>query len=86
MDIIPRATFEKAAGLMEYKAERRVRDMILRPSRETETCLYSSLTPYAMVMSGSSAITALAAAFMSSRARLSFGFSNSYLVENLSQI
>ena len=34
-------------------------------------------------MSGSSAMTALAAAFMRSRARLSFGFSKPYLLENL---
>lgn len=49
------------------------------------TCLYSSLTPYAMVISGSSAMTALAAAFMRSRARLSFGFSKPYLLANLGE-
>ena len=45
--------------------------------------LYSSLIPYAITISGSSLRTALAAAFMRSRARRSFGFSNSYLAENL---
>lgn len=49
-------------------------------------CLYSSLTPYAMVMSESSAMTALAAAFMRSSARLSFGFSKPYFVANLAQV
>lgn len=42
--------------------------------------------PYAMTMSGSSVMTALAAAFMRSSARRSFGFSNAYLFENLARI
>lgn len=45
--------------------------------------LYSSLMPYAMTMSGSSVMTCLAAAFMRSIARRSFGFSKEYLAENL---
>jgi hypothetical protein len=48
-----------------------------------DKCLYSSLIPYAMTMSGSSAMTAFAAAFMRSSARRSFGFSKEYLLENL---
>ena len=47
------------------------------------TDLYSSLMPYAMVMSGSSATTAFAALFMTSKARRSFGFANWYLLANL---
>lgn len=47
--------------------------------------LYSSLTPYAMTSSGSSAMTDLAASFMRSRALLSFGFSNEYLLANLAR-
>ncbi len=39
-----------------------------------------------MMMSGKSTITALAAAFISSRARRSFGFSKAYLEENLVKI
>lgn len=45
--------------------------------------LYSSLIPYAITMSGSSFRTALAAAFMRSIPRRSFGFSKAYLSENL---
>jgi hypothetical protein len=48
--------------------------------------LYSSLIPYAITISGCSVITALAAAFMRSNARRSFGFSNACLAENLSFI
>lgn len=51
----------------------------------TKQYLYSSLIPYAIIISGSSVMTALAAAFMSSRARRSFGFSKAYLSENLFQ-
>jgi hypothetical protein len=45
--------------------------------------LYSSLIPYAITISGNSARTAFAAAFMRSSARRSFGFSKAYLFENL---
>jgi hypothetical protein len=48
--------------------------------------LYSSLVPYAIMISGSSVMTALAAAFMSSRARRSLGFSKACLSENLLKI
>ena len=51
--------------------------------RVVGTYLYSSLMPYEMMISGSSAMTALAAVFMRSSARRSFGFSNAYLFENL---
>jgi hypothetical protein len=52
-------------------------------ARTRKKDLYSSLIPYAMTISGSSVKTALAAAFMRSSARLSFGFSKAYLFENL---
>src|SRR3569833_288463 len=39
-----------------------------------------------MVMSGSSVMTALAAAFMRSRARLSLGFSKPYLAQSLARL
>lgn len=45
--------------------------------------LYSSLMPYPIVISGRSVTTALAAAFMRSRALLSFGFSKPYLAHIL---
>lgn len=45
--------------------------------------LYSSLMPYATTSSGSSVMTVLAASFMRSRALLSLGFSNEYLLANL---
>ena len=48
--------------------------------------LYSSLIPYAMTISGSSFMTAIAAAFMRSSARRSLGFSKAYLFENLISI
>lgn len=47
------------------------------------TKLYSSLTPYAMISSGNSVITAFAASFMRSSALRSFGFSKEYLLANL---
>ena len=51
----------------------------------TSKCTYlnSSLIPYANPISGTSLITAVAAAFIKSNARLSFGFSKSYFAENL---
>lgn len=48
-------------------------------------CLYSSLMPYAIVMSGKSATTTLAAKFMRSSALRSFGFSKPYLAHILSE-
>lgn len=45
--------------------------------------LYSSLIPYATTISDRSTSTALAAAFMRSRARRSLGFSKVCLAENL---
>lgn len=48
--------------------------------------LYSSLIPYATTISDKSTRTALAAAFMRSSARRSFGFSKEYLAENLTWI
>ena len=47
------------------------------------THLNSSLIPYANPISGTSLITAVAAAFINSNARRSFGFSKSYFAENL---
>lgn len=44
---------------------------------------YSSLTPYAIQMSVYSAMTARAAAFIRSRARLSFGFTKPCAAVNL---
>ena len=47
--------------------------------------LYSSLTPYAIVISESSETTDFAEAFIRSIALLSFGFSNAYLVHSLGE-
>ena len=47
------------------------------------TYLNSSLIPYANPISGTSLITAVAAAFIKSNARRSFGFSKLYFAENL---
>ena len=47
------------------------------------TYLNSSLIPYANPISGTSLITAVAAAFINFKASRSFGFSKSYFAENL---
>jgi hypothetical protein len=65
------------------KTDDLVSDINQEMRNDIETCLYSSLTPYAIVMSGMSAITALAAAFIRSNALLSLGFWNPYLFANL---
>lgn len=68
---------------MKDKAKKLPSDQLVRKLL-LGTNLYSSLIPYAMTMSGCSFMTALAAAFMRSSALRSFGFSNSYFAENLS--
>ena len=52
-------------------------------SKKERADLNSSLIPYARVISGISSITAAAAAFIRPSALPSFGFSNSYLFDNL---
>lgn len=86
--VILRPPFKKRTWLMENKTMRQYQfpDNSSENSSFNQDYLYSSLMPYARMISGSSAITALAAAFMSSRARRSLGFSNAYLSENLLKI
>lgn len=84
MRVLPGTALEERTCLVENEAGGPV-SRVSRLLPWAGTYLYSSLTPYATVMSWTSPMTALAAAFMSSRARLSLGFSNAYLFANLDQ-
>jgi hypothetical protein len=76
---IPRASQHNG-----FPSERKIAQSLSEANEwDSGTYLNSSLVPYARHRSGSSFMTASAAAFMRSRARRSLGFSNLYLAVNL---
>lgn len=79
----PRSPIEKGTRFMEHEATTYIVSLRTLLDVAFQSHLYSSLTPYAMMMSGNSAMTALAAPFMRSNAFRSLGFSKAYLLENL---